>query len=103
MTGAKTKLVSGSALIALAGLSFAFSYANLGHMAVGVALLIAGFKAAIVGAFFMEIGREKASFKLALLAGAMLVATLLGFVASDVRLRDPPPLPPPTTAPTRGI
>ncbi|HEY1959161.1 MAG TPA: cytochrome C oxidase subunit IV family protein [Polyangiaceae bacterium] len=103
MTGAKTKLASGSALIALAILSFGLSYAHLGHASIGVAFLIAAFKAMIVGAVFMEIGREKASFKLALLAGALLLATLLGFVASDVRMRDPPPLPPPATEPARGI
>ena len=103
MTGAKSKALSGSALIALAALSFALSYAHIGRASIGVAMSIAALKAVIVGAVFMEIGREKASFKLALLAGALLLATLLGFVASDVRLRDPPPLPPPATAPLRGI
>jgi len=97
MTGVRTKLVSGTALIALAIASFAFSYLHLGRGSIGIAFLIAGLKTLLVGVFFMEIGRERASFKLALLAGVLLVAALLGFVASDVRLRGAPPLPPPVT------
>lgn len=103
MSGATTKVVSGTGLIALAVLSFALSYAHMGRASIGAAFVIAAVKAAIVGAAFMEIGREKASFKLALLAGALLVATLLGFVASDIRTRDPAPLPPPATEAARAI
>ena len=103
MTGVLGKVAAGTTLIALACLSFGLSYAHLGHMSVGAAMLIAAFKAVIVGAFFMEIGRENASFKLALLAGAFLVLTLLGFVASDVWLRDTPPLPPPKTEPANAL
>ena len=101
--GTKHKLIAGSALVALAILSVVLSYAHLGRMALGVALLIAAFKALLVGAIFMEIGHEKPSFKLALLAAAFLVATMLAFVASDVNLRGTPPLPPPVTVPANAV
>ena len=103
MTGVLGKVAAGTTLIALACVSFGLSYAHLGHMSVGAALFIAAIKAVIVGVWFMEIGRENASFKLALLAGAFLVLTLLGFVASDVWLRDTPPLPPPKTEPATAL
>lgn len=95
----RSKLLVGLALVVLAIASWAFSYVHLGRGSFLIAFGIAAAKAALVGAFFMEIGREKASFKLALLAGAFLVATLLGFVASDVHMRQAPPLPPPQQEP----
>jgi len=95
MTGARSKLLTGAALVGLALVSFALSYVHLGRGSLAIAFGIAAAKATLVGAAFMEIGREKASFKLALLAAALLVGTLLAFVASDVRLRGRPPLPPP--------
>jgi cytochrome c oxidase subunit 4 len=85
---AASKITTGGALIVLAGTSWAASYAHLGHGALPVALGIAAVKAVLVGVVFMEIGRERASFKLALLAAALLLATLLAFVAADVTRRD---------------
>jgi cytochrome c oxidase subunit 4 len=85
---ALSKIGAGGALVALAGTSWALSYAHLGHVALPVALGIAAVKAVLVLVVFMEIGRERASFKLALLAAALLLVTLLAFVAADVTRRD---------------
>ena len=85
---AASKIAAGASLVALAGVSWAASYAHLGHAALPVALGIAAVKAFLVGVVFMEIGRERATFKLALLAAAFLLATLLAFVAADVTRRD---------------
>ncbi len=88
------KLAVGGALVGLAAVSFGVSYVHLGGASLLVALGIAAAKAVLVGVVFMEIGRERASFKLALLAAAFLVATLLTLVATDVTQRGTPPLPP---------
>lgn len=85
---AASKIGAGAALVALAGTSWALSYAHLGHVALPVALGIAAIKAVVVLVVFMEIGRERASFKLVLLAAALLLVSLLAFVAADVTRRD---------------
>ena len=89
------KALVGVALIVLAAVSFGASYVHMGHASLPIALLIAAIKATLVGIVFMEIGRERASFKLALLSAAFLIATLLTLVAADVTQRGTPPLPPP--------
>ncbi len=89
------KALIGVALIVLAAGSFAASYVHMGRASLPVALAIAAVKATLVGVAFMEIGRERASFKLALLSAAFLIATLLTLVAADVTQRGTPPLPPP--------
>jgi cytochrome c oxidase subunit 4 len=90
------KALVGVALIVLAAVSFGASYVHMGHASLPVALGIAAVKATLVGVVFMEIGRERASFKLALLSAAFLIATLLTLVAADVTQRGTPPLPPPS-------
>ena len=94
MKASTLKMAVGGALVVLACVSFGLSYADFGRGSLAIALAIAAGKAALVGVFFMEIGRESASFKLALLAAVLLVATMLGLVAADVETRGTPPLPP---------
>jgi len=96
LPGVKSKLGAGATLIALAVVSFVASYLDLGHASLVLALIIAAIKAVLVGIVFMEIGRERASFKLALLAAAFLIVSLLSLVSADVDERGTPPLPPPT-------
>jgi cytochrome c oxidase subunit 4 len=91
-TPARTLLLTLLGLLVLAGASLAFRFAHLGAFGVAVALGIAAAKAALVALFFMEIGGEKASVKVAFVSGLALVALLLSLTVADVVTRAPPPL-----------
>lgn len=84
------KILIGVGLVALAALSFGLSYAHLGALAIVVALAIAAIKALLVIFDFMEVGQQTASFKLALLAGLLLLITMLALVVTDITIRHAP-------------
>jgi caa(3)-type oxidase subunit IV len=83
-------------LLALAALSFGLSFAQLGVLALPLALLIALGKALTVVFAFMEFGRVPASAKLLVLSALLMFALLLGLMLADVGTRGPPPLAAPT-------
>jgi cytochrome c oxidase subunit 4 len=87
----KTTLVTGAVLIGLWIVSWALSGVELGAWSLVIALGIAVLKAALVVLFFMEIVTEKASVRVAITAGAGMVALMLGFMILDVRTRSPAP------------
>jgi cytochrome c oxidase subunit IV len=91
-TSARGLLFTLLALLALAGVSFAFRFAHLGVFGYPVALGIAVAKAGLVAVFFMEIGLEKASVRFAFASGLVLIALLLSLTVGDVVTRAPPPL-----------
>ncbi len=83
----RSALAVGTALLMLAGASFALSRWSLGRAALPVALVIAFGKAALVLLFFMGLRRERASVVYALAAAAVLLIILLTLVLTDVLLR----------------
>ncbi len=97
--GGQALLVAFGALLALAAASFALSYAHLGRFVTPVALAVAFAKAAIVLAVFMELSRESASIRLAVAAAGLLVALLIAFVVGDVATRDAIGVTPPSPEP----
>jgi caa(3)-type oxidase subunit IV len=90
MKDASLKVAVGFALLLLAAASFGASTFALGALALPVALGIASIKCALVVVVFMEARRERASFKIALVAAVVLLATLLALVVTDVTMRDEP-------------
>jgi len=93
----RVSVVAG-ALLALWALSFGLSYADLGRVALPIALAIAVTKALLVVLFFMELLHERASMKVALVAALVLAATLIGLMVADVATReDAPPQSSPRT------
>lgn len=80
-----------AALVSLAALSLGAAYVPLGRLGVPVALAIATAKAAIVAIVFMELRRERASARVAVVAAVGLVVALAGLTAADVATRDPSP------------
>lgn len=87
-------------LTLLAGVSLGLRFAHLGGFGYAAALGIAGVKAALVAFIFMELAHEKATVRLAFVAGLTLLAILVTFMIADVMTRTIPPLDnPPGTAP----
>ncbi len=82
------------ALVALAAVSLALSYAHLGTYNVPVALAIAALKAALVAVVFMELAVERLSVRLVFGAAFGFIAILVFFVLADLHTRPEPPLVP---------
>jgi cytochrome c oxidase subunit 4 len=82
-----TTLVTGAALLVLWGVSWAASGLELGRWALVVAVGIAAIKAVLVVLFFMEISTERTSVRVAVAAGAVLVALMIALMVLDVRTR----------------
>ena len=87
------------ALLVLAGVSLALRFAHLGGAGFAVALGIALAKAFLVALFFMEILTERATVRLAFLAGLALFVLFMGLVVADVVTRSAPPWEPPGVEP----
>jgi cytochrome c oxidase subunit 4 len=102
MSPIRLRIVVGLLLAVLATASFVASFGHLGSFALTVALSIATIKASLVLVFFMEVGKQSASFKLALAAGVLLLVTMLALVATDVSLRRGPSWANETTSPRRA-
>lgn len=86
----KRVLFTGLVLLALFGVSLGLSYCDLGAAALPVALGIAALKAALVAWIFMELSKSSASIRLAVVAAVSLLGVLIGFVVTDLEMRDPP-------------
>ena len=80
------------ALMLLAGLSFALSFADLGVATVPVAMLISLAKATLVAAFFMELVEQRFVNRFVLVAAAAFVVLLITLMVADVLTRGTPPL-----------
>lgn len=89
---ARGLLLTWTALMALAALSFALRFAHLGKMGMAVALAIAAVKALLVGLVFMELAFERASIRLAFAAGLLMTVVMLALMIGDVVTRAVPPL-----------
>ncbi len=75
------------ALVVLASLSFALSFAPLGALGPAVALTIGATKAVLIAAFFMHLVEQPAISRWAFGFGVALVAVLIIMVATDVLTR----------------
>jgi caa(3)-type oxidase subunit IV len=76
------------ALVVLALASFALSRA-VATSSLGVALLIALVKAALILGIFMQIGRGTSTIRFAVLIAVTLVVLLGGLAAADMGAREP--------------
>lgn len=83
----RAHLRTGSALLVLWAASLALSYVDLGAAALAIALAIAGLKAGLVGAAFMDLARARTAVRLAAITAGALAAVLLALVLGDVALR----------------
>jgi cytochrome c oxidase subunit 4 len=86
------------ALLLLAGASLGLRFAHLGSAGIAVALAIAAAKAVVVMLVFMELLRERASVRYAILTGFGLMALLIVLLVADVMTRTIQPLEPPQAA-----
>jgi cytochrome c oxidase subunit 4 len=93
-TSLRALVVTWAALLGLAGLSFALSFAHLGALALPAALAVAVAKAALVAAVFMELRAAGFVARLALVVAAGFIALLVGLMSADVATREAPPLRP---------
>jgi cytochrome c oxidase subunit 4 len=75
------------ALVVLAALSFGATYLPLGAFTMAVALAFAAVKTALVAIFFMELGHETPTIRLAAIVGPLFLALLVTFVATDILFR----------------
>ena len=91
-------VLTGAALLALAGLSYGLSFVRLGWLGLPLALAIAVCKALTVLFVFMDFGGLATSAKLAAAAALLMVALLLGMMVADVATREAAPLSPPKTS-----
>jgi caa(3)-type oxidase subunit IV len=75
------------ALLLLAGLTFALSFAPLGAFSMPVTLAIAAAKGALVVLLFMELVGTRLSPRFALACSLLLLAVLLALASADVLTR----------------
>jgi caa(3)-type oxidase subunit IV len=75
------------ALLLLAGLTFALSFAPLGAFSMPVTLAIAAAKGALVVLLFMELASTRVSPRLALVCSLLLLAILVALASADVLTR----------------
>jgi cytochrome c oxidase subunit 4 len=81
-------------LVALAAISYGFSFVSLGPMRVAVALAISLAKAMLVAIFFMELIDQRFTNRFVLIAAMTLVCTLIALMTADVITRGTPLLVP---------
>jgi caa(3)-type oxidase subunit IV len=93
MTETRRLWVTWIALLLLAGLTFALSFAPLGALSLPVTLAIAAAKGTLVVLLFMELLGTRVSPRLAL-SCALLLAILVALVSADVLTRHAAALPP---------
>jgi cytochrome c oxidase subunit 4 len=74
-------------LLALTAATTAVAYVDLGRMNTPVALAIAVFKALLVIAFFMHVGRRSLLIIVHTLSGVLLLAALILLAVVDVAIR----------------
>ena len=86
-TPSRTLLLVWVALVALALLSLAASWAELGPYGPAVALFFATAKAVLVVYFFMGLRHEGAAFRLLFLVSFALVGLILGLTFLDIEYR----------------
>jgi cytochrome c oxidase subunit 4 len=72
-----------AALVILTGLTVSASYANLGHVAILTAILIATAKAGLVLLYFMHIRFEKPIFTVMILATLVTYGIFIGLTFTD--------------------
>jgi cytochrome c oxidase subunit IV len=89
---ARALFVTWLALMLLAGLSLGLRFAHLGAYGFAAALGIAVVKAGLVAMVFMELLHERATLRLAFVAGVTLLVVLLTFMLADVSTRPVPPI-----------
>lgn len=78
-----------AALVALAGLSLALSFVELGPWSVPIALMIAVVKMILVALVFMHLLEQPGANRLVPLAAIALLVLLVGLMAVDVGTRVP--------------
>jgi cytochrome c oxidase subunit 4 len=76
-----------AALLALLGISCMAAFFKLGWLNTPIGLVIAGAKALLVAAFFMELGAVRPVTRLVAVAGFFWIAVLFGLTLSDVLTR----------------
>jgi caa(3)-type oxidase subunit IV len=94
MTETRRLWVTWIALLLLAGLTFALSFAPLGALSLPVTLAIAAAKGTLVVLLFMELVGTRVSPRLALSCALLLLAILVALVSADVLTRLAAALPP---------
>ena len=72
-----------AALVILTGITVGASYANLGHVAIITAILIATVKATLVLMYFMHIRFEKPIFTVMILATLVTYGIFIGLTFTD--------------------
>ncbi|HEX7011013.1 MAG TPA: cytochrome C oxidase subunit IV family protein [Phycisphaeraceae bacterium] len=80
------------ALFVLLGLTILAAEIHLGPLAVVVAMLIAGVKAALVGLYFMHLRMSSVMMRLFALGGLLWFLLLLGGTLNDYFTRLAPPM-----------
>jgi cytochrome c oxidase subunit IV len=89
MLRTRTYFLVFAGLIALTGLTFGLSFAELGAAEIPVALAIASAKAGLVLGFFMHLVEHRRPYWIFLLVGVLLMVSLVSLMALDVAKREP--------------
>jgi caa(3)-type oxidase subunit IV len=82
-------LLTFAALVGLAALSLALSFAELGAWGLPIALLIAAVKIVLVALVFMHLVEQPFSHGMVALLALALALVLIGLTATDVATRAP--------------
>jgi cytochrome c oxidase subunit IV len=79
----RTYYVIWAVLMFFTGVTAGLSFYDLGKWSIVVALLIAGFKAGLVGLYFMHIKYSDPVNRVAAIAGVVFLAILLALTSTD--------------------
>ncbi|HZQ90177.1 MAG TPA: cytochrome C oxidase subunit IV family protein [Terriglobales bacterium] len=79
----RTYYVIWAVLMVFTAVTAGLSFYDLGRLSIVVALLIAGFKAGLVGLYFMHIKYSDPVNRVAAIAGVVFVAILLALTSAD--------------------